>query len=277
MRSAASSRATRSVRSTTTCARSRTALRTREEIDWKRNNPETKARASDMTRQLHDAIEKLEDELDRRPRSRATRPPIAEADARRSRPARPGSPPSAADRAAAPPPRSRRRCSSTDRAVGRARGAPACGTLPAWPRRSCTSPDDRLSPAELSAACLDGDLVELGEAYIPADAVETRGLRAGSLRERARRRARRDAPDAPRGSMARCPSRPPGTPCSAQSRATAASRASARRLRLPRRRRRSGRPACGSAACWSPRRPRTLVDLSARCRRRSTDAVRRRG
>ena len=42
--------------------------------------------------------------------------------------------------------------------------------------------DDRLSLAELSAARLDGDLVELGEAYIPADAVETRELRAGSLR-----------------------------------------------------------------------------------------------
>ncbi|WP_404432877.1 type IV toxin-antitoxin system AbiEi family antitoxin [Microbacterium lacus] len=41
---------------------------------------------------------------------------------------------------------------------------------------------DRLSVAELSAARLDGDLVELGDAYIPADAVETRGLRAGSLR-----------------------------------------------------------------------------------------------
>ena len=41
--------------------------------------------------------------------------------------------------------------------------------------------DDRLSRAELSAARLDGDLVELGEAYIPADAVETSGLRAGSL------------------------------------------------------------------------------------------------
>jgi hypothetical protein len=38
------------------------------------------------------------------------------------------------------------------------------------------------SPAELSAARLDGHLVELGEAYIPADAVETRELRAGSLR-----------------------------------------------------------------------------------------------
>ncbi|MBF4560920.1 SAM-dependent methyltransferase [Microbacterium sp. VKM Ac-2870] len=45
-------------------------------------------------------------------------------------------------------------------------------------------PDDRLSRAELSAARLDGDLVEIGEAYMPADAVETRELRAGSLRER---------------------------------------------------------------------------------------------
>ena len=43
-------------------------------------------------------------------------------------------------------------------------------------------PGDRLSSAELSAARLDGDVVELGEAYIPADAVETRALRAGSLR-----------------------------------------------------------------------------------------------
>ena len=42
-------------------------------------------------------------------------------------------------------------------------------------------PGERLSPAELSAARLDGDVVELGEAYIPADAVETRALRAGSL------------------------------------------------------------------------------------------------
>ncbi|WP_345802548.1 type IV toxin-antitoxin system AbiEi family antitoxin [Microbacterium sp. AZCO] len=42
-------------------------------------------------------------------------------------------------------------------------------------------PGDRLSSAELSAARLDGDVVELGEAYIPADAVETMGLRAGSL------------------------------------------------------------------------------------------------
>jgi hypothetical protein len=41
--------------------------------------------------------------------------------------------------------------------------------------------DDRLSLAELTAARLDGDVVELGEAFIPADAVETRGLRGGSL------------------------------------------------------------------------------------------------
>ncbi|WP_194398384.1 type IV toxin-antitoxin system AbiEi family antitoxin [Microbacterium atlanticum] len=41
--------------------------------------------------------------------------------------------------------------------------------------------DDRLSRAELTAACLDGDLVALGEAYIPADAIETAALRAGSL------------------------------------------------------------------------------------------------
>lgn len=41
--------------------------------------------------------------------------------------------------------------------------------------------DDRLSQAELTAACLDGHLVELGDAYMPADAVETAALRAGSL------------------------------------------------------------------------------------------------
>ena len=41
-----------------------TALRTREDADWKRNDPEQKARANDMTRQLTDAIEKLEDELE---------------------------------------------------------------------------------------------------------------------------------------------------------------------------------------------------------------------
>ncbi|HCS61006.1 MAG TPA: DUF349 domain-containing protein [Microbacterium sp.] len=38
------------------------ALKSREEVDWKRNNPETKARANDMNQQLLDAIEKLEAE-----------------------------------------------------------------------------------------------------------------------------------------------------------------------------------------------------------------------
>jgi len=42
--------------------------------------------------------------------------------------------------------------------------------------------DDRLSTAELTAARLDGDLVEIGEAFMPADAVETRELRAASFR-----------------------------------------------------------------------------------------------
>ena len=42
---------------------------------------------------------------------------------------------------------------------------------------------DRLSSAELSAACLDGHLVGLGDAYVPADIVETKALRAASLDE----------------------------------------------------------------------------------------------
>lgn len=41
---------------------------------------------------------------------------------------------------------------------------------------------DTLTIAELSAARLDGHLVELGEGYIPADAVETAVMRAASLR-----------------------------------------------------------------------------------------------
>lgn len=40
----------------------------------------------------------------------------------------------------------------------------------------------RLSRAELSGARLDGDVVEVGDAYMPADAVETREMRAASLR-----------------------------------------------------------------------------------------------
>lgn len=39
------------------------ALKSREDVDWKRNNPETKARANDMSQQLQDAIDKLETEL----------------------------------------------------------------------------------------------------------------------------------------------------------------------------------------------------------------------
>jgi hypothetical protein len=42
-------------------------------------------------------------------------------------------------------------------------------------------PDGRLSAAELTAACLDGHLVGLGEGYVPADTVETPSLRAASL------------------------------------------------------------------------------------------------
>lgn len=39
------------------------ALKSREDVDWKKNNPETKARANDMSAQLVEAIEKLEAEL----------------------------------------------------------------------------------------------------------------------------------------------------------------------------------------------------------------------
>lgn len=44
--------------------------------------------------------------------------------------------------------------------------------------------DQGFSVAELSGARLDGDLVEIGDAYMPTDAVETRELRAASLRPR---------------------------------------------------------------------------------------------
>lgn len=39
------------------------SVRGREDVEWKNNNPETKARTNDMTRQLTDAIEKLEAEV----------------------------------------------------------------------------------------------------------------------------------------------------------------------------------------------------------------------
>ena len=38
-------------------------LKQREDLDWKRNNPETKARANDLGSQLREAIEKLQEEL----------------------------------------------------------------------------------------------------------------------------------------------------------------------------------------------------------------------
>ncbi|MDE0545530.1 hypothetical protein [Microbacterium sp. C7(2022)] len=41
---------------------------------------------------------------------------------------------------------------------------------------------DRLTLAELCAARLDGDVIELGDAYTPTDTVETTWLRAASLR-----------------------------------------------------------------------------------------------
>ncbi|MEV7630814.1 SAM-dependent methyltransferase [Microbacterium sp. NPDC089318] len=42
-------------------------------------------------------------------------------------------------------------------------------------------PGDRLTLPELSAARLDGDVVEVGEGYMPADTVEGAGARARSL------------------------------------------------------------------------------------------------
>ncbi|MFT4156928.1 MAG: type IV toxin-antitoxin system AbiEi family antitoxin [Microbacterium sp.] len=42
-------------------------------------------------------------------------------------------------------------------------------------------PGDRLSLTELSAARLDGDVIELGECYIPADLVEGQALRASTI------------------------------------------------------------------------------------------------
>lgn len=42
-------------------------------------------------------------------------------------------------------------------------------------------PSEKLSRAELTAACLDGHLVGLGEGFVPADTIETAALRAASL------------------------------------------------------------------------------------------------
>lgn len=44
-------------------------------------------------------------------------------------------------------------------------------------------PGRRLSLSELSAARLDGDVVEVGDAYIPADLIESPDVRASSIAE----------------------------------------------------------------------------------------------
>lgn len=48
-------------------------------------------------------------------------------------------------------------------------------------------PGERLSLSELSAARLDGDVVEMGDAYIPADLVETSDVRASAIAALVRR------------------------------------------------------------------------------------------
>ncbi|MPS76231.1 MAG: DUF349 domain-containing protein [Microbacterium sp.] len=61
------------------------ALKAREDVDWKKNNPETKARANDMSSQLHEAIEKLEAELAAAEKSGDTKAAKAAADALEAR------------------------------------------------------------------------------------------------------------------------------------------------------------------------------------------------
>jgi hypothetical protein len=63
------------------------SVRTREDADWKRNDPETTARANDMTRQLTDAIEKLEADVaaaEKRNDARATSEARAALEARKA-------------------------------------------------------------------------------------------------------------------------------------------------------------------------------------------------
>ncbi|WP_240753189.1 DUF349 domain-containing protein, partial [Microbacterium sp. K41] len=61
------------------------ALKAREDVDWKKNNPETKARANDMSSQLHEAIEKLEAELAAAEKSGDTKAAKTAADALEAR------------------------------------------------------------------------------------------------------------------------------------------------------------------------------------------------
>ncbi len=262
-RSAASSRATPSVPSTTTCARSSTPLRTREDADWKRNNPETKARANDMTRQLTDAIDKLEDELAAAKKS-GDKQAIAEAT--EALEAREGV--AQGPRRLTPPGEGSPRAvvhSVPDRQPTGGRS----GTLPLWPSPFLYFADDRLSLAELSAARLDGDLVELGDAYIPADAVETSALRAGSLTallgdtlaatHLTAAWIHGALPDAPRA-----PHRAARGPATTAPRAAAASLVY-RDLAVD-----PARPAASSAGCWVTTPVRTLDDLARVVRRGRT-------
>ena len=53
--------------------------------------------------------------------------------------------------------------------------------LPSMHRAFLFFPGDRLSSTELRAARLDGHVVEVGDAYAPADTVETAALRGASL------------------------------------------------------------------------------------------------
>ncbi|MGO2096897.1 MAG: hypothetical protein ACTH2J_06955, partial [Candidatus Microbacterium stercoravium] len=41
------------------------ALKDREDVDWKRNNPETKARANDMEAQLRESLEGFQKDLEK--------------------------------------------------------------------------------------------------------------------------------------------------------------------------------------------------------------------
>jgi hypothetical protein len=61
------------------------ALKAREDVDWKKNNPETKARANDMSSQLVEAIEKLEAELEAAEKSGDKKAAKAAADALEAR------------------------------------------------------------------------------------------------------------------------------------------------------------------------------------------------
>lgn len=84
-------------------------------------------------------------------------------------------------RLTAPPPDLDARDLSTDR-MGPARLRVRSRHTEAMGSRFLYFPSELLSRAELTAACLDGDLVGLGEGFVPADTIETAAMRAASLR-----------------------------------------------------------------------------------------------